>query len=112
MTKHTLNQCLGSVHLLQYDLPKKDLRGELAKLADFLNVWLPAENAIECTARLQEGNFHRKKSAEEHRAMLQMVFTDDKKEQLLSACRKTEEMLTRYFNRTFHVGGDAEILLT
>ena len=103
---------LGPVHLLQYDLLKKDLRGELAKLAVFLNVSLPAEDAIECTVRLQEGNFHRKKSAEEHRAMLQMVFTDDKKEQLRSACRTTEEMLTRYFHRTFYVGGDAEVLLT
>ena len=81
---------------------------ELAGLARFLDVTLPSDDAISCTVRLQEGNFHRKKDADKRLQLLKTVYTPDKLERLRSATRDTEQMLERYFKRKFYVGGEIE----
>jgi len=81
---------------------------ELAGLARFLDVTLPSDDAISCTVRLQEGNFHRKKDADKRLKLLKTVYTPEKLERLRSATRETEQMLERYFKRKFYVGGETE----
>ncbi|WAR18234.1 WSCD2-like protein, partial [Mya arenaria] len=93
----------GLVYILQYDLLKSDLRTELGKLAQFLNISVP-QAAIDCTVYLQEGNFHRKSNAEDHLRMLRTVYDDKKLEQLRIVVRKTESILEKRFNKKFYLG--------
>ncbi|XP_052766850.1 WSCD family member GA21586-like [Mya arenaria] len=100
----------GPIYILQYDLLKADLQTELEKLAQFLDISVPQAD-IECTVRLQEGNFHRKSNAEDHLRMLRTVYDDKKLEQLRTIARKTESILEKHFKRNFYLGGDTEYAL-
>jgi len=96
-----------NVHILQYERLKTDMKPELRKLADFLGATVTDED-IECTQALQEGQHHRKTSADDRVRKLRLVYDDDKMAQLREGTLKAEEILQKHTGTSWNISWNIE----
>ncbi|XP_045170247.2 WSCD family member AGAP003962-like [Mercenaria mercenaria] len=110
LTKSIIEKFKGPVHVVQYERLQSDMAGELRKLASFFNLSVPDKD-IDCTVKLQEGNFHRKTSEADHIELLNTVYTKENLLRLQEAARYSEKLLRNAYNVDIDLGGTTERLL-
>ncbi|KAL4237963.1 hypothetical protein ACF0H5_002673 [Mactra antiquata] len=107
---NTINEFRGPVYVIQYDELKRNMKEELKKLAVFLDVEVTPRD-IDCTAKLQEGNFHRKANFTEHLDILQNVYSKEQLLTLRQVARFSEKLIQRAYGLSLNIGGQVEELL-
>jgi len=91
----------GPVFVLQYELLRSNLAGQLEPLAKFLNVTVTTDD-IACTAQLQEGHYHRKTDSNKRKEMFNQVYNYEKLDQFASIGQTSQAILkTRFPNLAF-----------
>ncbi|XP_045187965.2 uncharacterized protein LOC123545721 [Mercenaria mercenaria] len=110
LTRNTIGKFKGPVHVVQYERLQSDMARELRKLASFFNLSV-SDKDIDCTVKLQEGNFHRKTSEANHIQLLHTVYTKKKLLRLQEAARYSEKLLKDAYNVDIDLGGTTEKML-
>jgi hypothetical protein len=83
---------------------------ELKKLASFFDLNI-SDRDIECTVKLQEGNFHRLTNEKKHIELLRAVYPKEKLLRLQEAARYSEKMIKDAYNIDIDLGGHTEKIL-
>lgn len=107
LTRNTIVKFKRPVHIIQYERLRTNMSDELTKLAIFLNVSI-SQRDLECTVKLQEGNFHRRVSDAEHLELLHAVYDNGKLSRMQQAARYTEKLLKEAYDLDIDVGGSIE----
>ncbi|XP_045165965.2 uncharacterized protein LOC123529629 [Mercenaria mercenaria] len=110
LTRNTIRKFKGPVHVVQYERLQSDMARELRKLATFFNLSV-SDKDIDCTVKLQEGNFHRKTNEAKHIELLHTVYTKEKLLRLREAARYSEKLLKDAYSVDIDLGGKTEKLL-
>lgn len=80
---------------------------ELRNLSTFLNTSV-TDRDIECTCKIQEGNFHRRTSDAQHIDLLRVVYDKEKLKRLREAARTSEKLIKDAYNIEIDLGGSVE----
>ena len=110
LTNATRTKFKGPVHVIQYETLQTDMPTELRKLASFFKLNVTNKD-IECTVKLQEGNFHRLTNEKKHIELLRTVYSHEKLLRLQQAARCSEKMIKDAYNINMDLGGPTEKLL-
>ncbi|XP_060603790.1 WSCD family member GA21586-like [Ruditapes philippinarum] len=110
LTRSTIKAFKGPVHVIQYETLQTNMSRELKKLASFFDLNI-SDRDIECTVKLQEGNFHRLTNEKQHVELLRAVYSKEKLLRLREAARYSEKMLKDAYNIDIDLGGHTEKIL-
>ncbi|KAL4237394.1 hypothetical protein ACF0H5_002112 [Mactra antiquata] len=107
LVDQTIHHFNGPVLVLQFDSMKTEMVRTLWKIAKFININVTQKD-IDCTMRLQEGNFHRNMTDKQHFYILKEVYTKEMLMQMRDTVNKANVILREAYNMDIDIGGETE----
>jgi hypothetical protein len=94
----------GPVYVLQYENLKSNMLDELTKLSKFLKT-NQTYNDLRCTVKLQEGNFHRNTSDQEHIKLLKLLYQNSILLKIQEKAKFVEDEIKKAYDLDIDLGG-------
>jgi hypothetical protein len=94
----------GPVYVLQYEMLKDNMSSELNKISKFLGTNV-TDGDIDCTVKLQEGNFHRNTTHRKHCQLLNFIYQGEILSRIQDTAIFAENMLNAAYNLNLSLRG-------